>query len=326
MDSTSSSAGSTSRPRTRERIVALVPPCMAVLAAMFAWRLGAAWFGPTERLLSAIVLLGTSASAVAIWRDDVRARVFVTCTLLLGAPALRIAELRGASFPYITWDHGTIASLASITVLAAIVGLVRRRLWGRWLGVAGSLAGLGGSLLNGIGSLIEPGMYTWGHACAAAGCASLVLLQVGPSMRDAFEGPVSESLWRSREPVIRALRAALISTLVSAPMLLVYAITQPVVPGTVTVAVVLAGVQIGATVLCLLRKVVGALMLSLAGLALLVFTVVCGIEVWALRGMEPDSVRIVAYSAVFWVPAGLASVFASATLLRPLAALLREQD
>jgi hypothetical protein len=79
-------------------------------------------------------------------------------------------------------------------------------------------------------------------------------------------------------------------------------------------------------VLCLLRKVVGALMLSLAGLALLVFTVVCGIEVWALRGMEPDSVRIVAYSAVFWVPAGLASVFASATLLRPLAALLREQD
>jgi hypothetical protein len=311
----------------RERIAALVPVCVAVLAAMYAWGFGGAgdadWFGPTERLLSAILLLGTTASAAAIWRDDVRLRVFVACTLLLGAPALRIAELSGCSFPYIAWDHGTIASLASITVLAAIVGLARRRLWGRWLGVAGSLAGLGGALLNGLGSLIEPGMYTWGHACAAAGCASLVLLQVGPSMRDAFEGPANESLWRSREPVIRALRAALISTLVSAPMLLVYAITQPVVPGTAMFALALAGMQIGATVLCLLRKVVGALVLSLAGLALLSFTVVCGIAVWGLRGGDPDSARIVAYYAVFWVPAGLASVVASAMLLRPLAVLLR---
>jgi hypothetical protein len=273
--------------------------------------------------MTAITLLGTAVSAVAIWRDDVRARVFVTCVLLLGAPALRIAELYGRSFPYIMWDHGTIATIASVTVLAAIVGLVQRRVWGRWLGVAGSLAGLGGSLLNGIGSLIEPGMYTWAHACAGAGCASLVLLLVGPTMRDAFEGPTNESLWRSKEPVIRALRAALLSTLVSASMLLVYAITQPVVPGTATFALVLAGVQIGATMLCVLRKVVGALLLSLAGAALLVFTVVCGVAVWGVHEAEPNSVNIMAYYTLFWVPAGVASVIASATMLRPLRQLLR---
>jgi hypothetical protein len=318
-----SASSGTSRPRTRERIAALVPVCVAVLAGMFAWRHGVEWFGPTERLLSAIVVLGTTASALAIWRDDVRVRVFVTCTLLLGAPALRIAELCGHSFPYIAWDHGTIASLASITVLAAIVGLARRRLWGRWLGVAGSLAGLGGALLNGIGSLVEPGMHTWGHACAAAGCASLVLLQVGPSMRDAFEGPASESLWRSHEPVIRALRAALISTLVSAPMLLVYAITQPVVPGTAMFALALAGVQIGATVLCLLRKVVGALVLSLAGAALLVFTIVGIAASWGSNAIEPGSLQIMGYYAVFWVPAGVASVLASAVLLGPVLTLWR---
>jgi hypothetical protein len=314
VDSTSLDAG-----RTRERIAALVPVGLAVLASSFAWRFVAEWFGPTERIMSIIAVLGTTASAAAIWRDDVRARVFVTSMLLLGAPALRIAELRGHSFPYITWDHGTVASIVSVTVLVAIVGLVRRRVWGRWLGVAGSLAGLGGSLLNGIGSLVEPGIYTWAHTCAAAGCASLVLLLVGPTMRDAFEHPERESLWRSREPVIRALRAALLSTLVAAPMLLVYAITQPVVPGTATFALVLAAVQLGATVLCLLRKVVGALVLSLAGAALLVFTIVCGVAA------EPENARIVAYYAVFWVPAGIASVVASAALLRPLRTLLRER-
>jgi hypothetical protein len=308
------------RPRTYERIGALVPVCVVAAAGMFAWYCGSAWFGPTERLLTAIALLGTIASAAAIWRDDIRARVFVTCILLLGAPALRIGELRGHTLAYIQWDHGTIASIVSVTVLVAILGLVRRRVWGRWLAVAGSLAGLGGSLLNGIGSLVEPGVYTWAHACAGAGCASLVLLLIGPTMRDAFEDPARESLWRSREPVIRALRAALLSTLVAAPMLLVYAITQPVVPGTATFALVLAGVQLGATVLCLLRKVVGALLLSLAGAALLVFTLACGVAVFEL----PESARIVAYYAVFWVPAGIASVIASATLLRPLRALLRE--
>jgi hypothetical protein len=299
---------------------------VAVAACVFAWRSDAAWFGATERLMSAIAVLGTAASAVAIFRDDVRARVFVTCVLLLGAPALRIAEQRGHSLPYITWDHGTLASIVSVTVLVAIIGLVRRRVWGRFLGVAGSLAGLGGSLLNGIGTLADPGMYTWGHACAGAGCASLVLLQVGPSMRDAFEGPAaseSESLWRSREPVIRALRAALISTLVAAPMLLVYAITQPVVPGTVALALVLAGVQLGATVLCLLRKVIGALLLSLAGAALLLFTIVCIAASWRLNASEPGSLQIIAYYAVFWLPAGVASVSASAVLLGPVRTLWR---
>jgi hypothetical protein len=323
MDSAISDRGATARPRGYERIGALVPVCVAAAACLLAWRGGYAWFGPSEQIMSAITVLGTAASAAAIWRDDVRVRVFVTCVLLLAAPALRIAELCGHSFAYIMWDHGTIATIASITVLAAIVGLVRRRVWGRWLAVAGSLAGLGGSLLNGIGSLIEPGMYTWAHACAGSGCASLVLLLVGPSMRDAFEGPTS-GLWRSNEPVIRALRAALLSTLVSASMLLVYAITQPVVPGTATFALVLATVQIGATVLCLLRKVVGALLLSLAGAALLVFTVVCSVAVWGVHEAEPNSVRIMAYYTVFWVPAGVASVIASATMLRPLQKLLSD--
>jgi hypothetical protein len=302
--------------RRMQRVAAFVPLVVVLAAVLLAWRSGAAWLGPTEWWFGVFALLGTAVSAAAIVHDEVRVRVFVTCTLLLGAPALRIGELLGHPLPYIMWDHGLIASIVSVVVVLAIVGLVRRREWGRWLALGGSLAGLGGALLNGLGTLADPGIYTWAHACTGAGCLALVLLLGGPTMRDAFEGTAqSQSLWRSDDPIVRALRWTLISTLVSAPMLLVYAVTQPIVPGTVGVAWALAIVQLGATVLCLLRKVVGALLLSLAGAALLVFTLVCTLaaaELW-----------IIGYYAVFWAPAGLGSVVAGIVMLRPLRAFLR---
>lgn len=307
-----------------QRIAAVAAVVIAVVATAWAWS-GAPWFGTSERVMSVIAVVGTILSAAVIFRDDVRMRIAITCVLLLGAPALRIAELLGHRFEYIMWDHGLVASIVSVAVAVVIFGLVRRREWGRWLGLGGSLAGLGGSLLNGIGSLVDPGVHAWFHALAFSGCASLVLLLAGASMRDAFEGASgSDGLWRSREPVIRALRWAMISTLVSAPMLIVYAHTQPIVPGTAAFAWALAGVQVGATVLCLMRKVVGALLLSLVGSALLVFTVVCAVAAPGLEAPAPGSSRIIAYYAVFWVPAGVASVIASATLLRPLRALLRD--
>jgi hypothetical protein len=308
------------RSRVLERVAALVCVGLSLLAVVLAWRSGAAWFGPTERVMSGITVVGTIAGAAAIWRDEVRARVLVTCVLLLGAPALRAGELLGHELSYIEWDHGPVASIVSVVVLVTIVGLVRRRVWGRWIALGGSLAGLGGSILNGLGTLVEPGVYTWAHACTTAGCATLVLLLVGPTMRDAFEGSTSQtSLWRSSDPVVRALRWALISTLVSTPMLLVYAITQAVVPGTVGVAWALVAVQTLAILLCLGRKLVGALLLALAGAGLLVLVLVC---VLASARLGAGEQAIVAYYAVFWTPAAVASVVAGAVMLRPLRALL----
>ncbi len=303
-----------------------MPVVVAAAASAWAWSSDAAWFGTPERVMSVIAVAGTMASGAAIFWDDVRVRIAVASVLLLGAPAIRVAELLGHSYPYVMWDHGLVASIASVVVLLVIVGLIAKREWARWVGLGGTLAGLGGSLLNGLGSLADPSVYAWAHACAGAGCGSLVLLLSGPTMRDAFEGTgASESLWRSREPVIRALRWTLLSTLVSAPMLVVYAATQPIVPGTAGFAWALAGVQIGATALCLMRKVVGALLLSLAGAALLVFTLVGLVSVGA-KPVDPSNLRIMGYYAVFWAPAGVASVIASATLLRPVLALLRDSQ
>lgn len=293
----------------------------AVVAGASAWAWGEPGFGSTEILLSALALLGALATLVAVLHDRVGTRVAVACVLLLGPPALRIGELCGATLPYVNWDHDVIASLTSLALVAAVVGLLRRKLWARWLGLGGSLAGLGSSLLNGLGTLVDPGVLTWGHALAVAGCGALVLLLGGSSMRDAFEGSPSEAeLWRSPDPVVRALRWALITTLIAAPMLLVYAFVQPIVPGTKAVALTLAGLQITAALLCVRRKLVGAMLLVMAGAVLLVFTVVCAA---ATHGQGPTDPWILSYYAVFWVPAGVISLVAGAVLLRPLATLLR---
>src|SRR5690606_4418228 len=164
------------RVRAIETLAASISFGLVLVAAALAWRSGAAWFGATERMMSVIALLGTAAGVAAVVRDDVGIRVWLASTLLLGAPALRVAELLGHELPYITWDHGPIASIVSVVVLVVIVGLIRRRVWGRWIALGGSLAGLGGSLLNGLGTVLVPGMYTWGHACAAAGSGTLCLL------------------------------------------------------------------------------------------------------------------------------------------------------
>jgi hypothetical protein len=311
---------SDARPLDLERLAGLVPLAVALVAAALAWRSDAGWFGPAERAWSAFAVLGTAAAAGAMVRASVSARVWVAAALLLAAPALRVGELLGYEFPYIAWEHGPVATITSVAVLIAIVGLVRRRVWGRWLALGGALAGLGGELVNGLATLAEPGMLTWAHACATAGCGALVLLVRGPAMREAFEGATaSDSLWRSREPVVRALRWALILTFVSVPMLLVYAIDQTVVPGTREAALALAGAQIGAALLCLRRKLVGALLLSLAGAGLLVFTLI-GVFATGLHGVDA---QIMLYYAAFWLPAAVGSVVAGAVMLAPLRALLR---
>lgn len=305
--------------RALRGILAVVALALAVAAGV--WALGQPWFLTTERWFNVFAVLGTLAALVAVIRDDADLRARLAAVLLLGAPAIRVGELCGTTLPYVTWDHGPVATITSITVLVTVVGLWQRRLWARWVGLGGSLAGLGGSVLNGLGTLADPGLLTWGHACAGAGCGALVLLLSGTSMRDAFEGTPSEaSLWRSPEPVVRALRWSLITTLVSAPMLIVYALVQPIVPGTRELALALAGLQLAATLLCVRRKLVGAVLLALTGTALLAFTVYCASRTHVQASIDPWTMT---YYAVFWVPAGVVSLVAGAVLLRPVVALLR---
>jgi hypothetical protein len=73
------------------------------------------------------------------------------------------------------------------------------------------------------------------------------------------------------------------------------------VPGTVPFAWALVLTQLLATVLCVRRKLIGALLLSLAGVALLSFTLVC---VLAAARLGTAETALVAYYAVFWTPAG----------------------
>ena len=170
---------------------------LTLAAGLWAW--SQPWFGPTERGLNLLAVLGTSAALVAVVRGHAGLRAGLAGLLLLGAPALRVGELCGVTLPYITWDHGPVASISSIAVVITVVGLWRRRIWARWLGLGGSLAGLGGSVLNGLGTLPSPGQLSWGHACAAAGCGAIALLLSGASMRDASSGCGAPPTRRSEE-------------------------------------------------------------------------------------------------------------------------------
>ena len=111
---------------------------------------------------------------------------------------------------------------------------------------------------------------------------------------------------------MRTLRWSLVTALASAPMLLVYAVTQPIVPGTQEIAGALAVAQIIATLLCARRKLVGAILLSLFGAALLAFTILCAMATHASNAIDP---WIMTYYAVFWIPAGVVSVATGAVLL-----------
>ncbi|MEX1368517.1 MAG: hypothetical protein AB1Z98_35640, partial [Nannocystaceae bacterium] len=177
---------------------------LATVASVWAWN--EPWLGPLEQALSLLVIAGTAAALVLAVLDRPRARTLLAAMLLLGTPALRLAELCGVELSFVAWDRGPVASITAVAVLINVVGLLRRRLWARWLGIGGALAGFGCAALNGLGTLPHPGVQTWGHACAAAGCGAMALLLSGPSMRDAFEGtPAESSLWRSTDPLVRAL-------------------------------------------------------------------------------------------------------------------------
>jgi hypothetical protein len=54
-----------------------------------------------------------------------------------------------------------------------------------------------------------------------------------------------------------------------------------------------------------------------------VFTIVGIAASWGSNAIEPGSLQIMGYYAVFWVPAGLASVVAGGVLLGPVLALWR---
>lgn len=295
---------------------------LAVVAGAAGWSLAVdgPWFGPAELGMFGMFALASAVAAFAVIRQREGLRVGVAVTLTLGAPLLRVSELLGHPLDYRVWDSDALGNMCAVVCVVGVVGLLARHSWARWLALAAAAAGIGTSGLNGVGTLAEPSMATWVFALSASGSAIVGLTLAGSEMRTAFESGDKDSVWRSPDPIVRGIRWTLFTQLIAIPMLLVYGSSQAIVPATGGPAIALAFVLGAAAVLCVRRKILGALLLALGGPALLILTAV---TVWQARHGAPFDLRIAGYYALFWVPAGIVSTVASVVLARPVLRLWR---
>lgn len=210
-------------------------------------------------------------------------------------------------------DRRFAAAIGVLTLLTA-VGLTRWALWARWFAMALAAAAAFGGVMNTLGQLALRDEATWLSALSAiAGGTIWAQLALG-CVKARFVNPNKHALWMSRAPLIRTARWAANASLCAAPMLVLYAWSQPVVPQTVTSALVLAPVLAAGGLLVVARRVVGLLLLAAAGIALLVQT---GFTLsGASTSPEFNDLRIAGYYAAFWLPAALLGPIAGVGWLR----------
>lgn len=268
--------------------------------------------GLSAQIFAGALALWCAALGLLRWRPHVGATIGLGALGLAVFPVLELLALLDVR-PLPRFDATPVGAVFSAGCLIALVGLLRRQIWGWWLACAGALMGLLSGGLNALDHLPAPSVDLWGLTLTflGAGCALLGLL--GSDLRRALrEGDRVDPVWRAADPLVAALRWTIGASLLALPMLFVYAWVQPVIPGTADPAIALAGLLTLSLVLVIARKVIGALLLSLAGAALLGLLAVMAVGAAALP--EPCAPRIVAYYAVFWAPAGLLALRTGALL------------
>jgi hypothetical protein len=264
-----------------------------------------------EAALSALVLLAAAISAALLLRPAVGVRLAIVVVLFAAADALLIARaLDRWPLPCDVFRSPRYVLFLSSVLTATAYGLVRRRLWARWLGLAFGSYGMVSAGINAVNFLGVADHWTWTFVAFALGSALVGLHLADPDVGEAFLARSTQaSLWGSTDPLVRLSRAAIIATFAAVSMLLVYAWMQPFVPSTARSAEWLAALLGVGAVLTARRKVLGGLVLGLGGAGLAAQCLVT-----ASRGAsEPE---LVAYYLVFWVPAALLGMCCGALMLR----------
>ena len=301
-----------------ERILGIV----VALASGLLCAGGTVW-ATTEGLLTDPILIAcgyaVAVSALplawAIAKQRIRLRVGLVATALLGAPTVWVADALGLmELGSLGGEQGPVRIALGIAVVVTSIGLFTERVWARWLAFAGGALGMLSNGLNGIATLQAPSLSTWGHCLALACCGLLFAGVAGSSVRERFESAEhTDPLWRNRDPLVTGLRWTVLTNLGAAAMLLIYGLAQPVVPATRVPALILAGVLVVGAVLTVHRKIAGALLATLGGMALLVLTA-ASVQIAGLDQLE--TVMILGYYACFWIPAGIVSTITGVTLAR----------
>jgi len=272
-----------------------------------------------ELVLSTLVIFAAITTACVAFRAAIHTRIAVAAGLLLVADGLLVAHLANAwplacdpfhSQAYVVFLVGAHS--------ATVYGLVRKRLWARWIGLAFGTFGALSTGINAFNFLSVRDDWTWTFFTLFFGSVAVGLNLADPALAEVFVSRSKQAtLWRSSDRLVRLTRAAVVANLAAVPMLLVYAWMQPFVPSTASSAVVLAVVLgVGGT-LTILRKIAGGLVLAIAGVVLVAQTVVTG-----MRGAHQP--ELVAYYAVFWLPAAVLGVACGVLMLWRARALARD--
>jgi hypothetical protein len=311
------------------RLLPAVAISIPFVSVVFAWHLRAttSWLTPFETSIAvalAVASLLTIPAVLAGWK---RVSIAVPVVLLAANVAFLLARAAGVkhlgSLPPPDMKFAVVLSAA---IVLAIIGLVARRHWGRWLGMAFGAAAIGCGGLNlywywtpsGTPNVTYPDWYA--DVCRTT-CFHMVTMLGGAvilvNMIAATEIFQSNATWSRRDGVIRWLRASMVATFVAVPMLLVYAWMQPLTHSTKPSALVLAAVLAVGAFLGVRGKLVGALLLVLGGAGLAVQTAMT-------TSLTHGSERTISYYyAAFWVPCALVLLLTGCALARPTLRLLR---
>ncbi len=265
---------------------------------------------PAVWLASGIAITGAVLGAIVPPRCA-RTHAAIAAGLMLAVGAFAATRVIGR-WPFV-WDalgDARYAGFIAVMGLAVAIGLVRGALWARWAALAFAAGSALGGSLNWI-QIHTRDEGTWLAALGVVGSITIISQLVRPSVRERFGNHARHAVWASRDRLVISARIAAIANFAAAPMLLLYAFGQPVAPATVIPAVALAPVLFAGSALVVMRRAAGVVVLGIGGLGLLAHTI-ASVELVQLAW----NVRIVAYYACFWVPAGVLGIVAGALALR----------
>lgn len=300
----------------------LLFPAIAVVAAHLTRT--TAWVTSFDLTIAIGLCVASLLTVIAVIGRVRWLSIFVVASLLVANTAFMIGRISGMKLGTLPPPDARFAILLSAGTLLGVAGLVARRQWARWLCLALGAAALGCGLLNGINFWSVSGTINtlyldWYYDVCRTELFYLVTALGGvvivTNLVAAREVFTASATWTGNAPVVRWLRASMIASFVAVPMLLVYAWMQPLAPQTATTAIVLAAALTTGAVLGVRGKLIGALLLVVAGLGLAAQTVA--------TVMLAHDTRISIYYVAFWAPAALVSLVTGCLLAGPTLRLLR---
>lgn len=303
---------------------------LAAVSARHLLGASTAWLTPFDVVVSLALVALCVVSVVAALSHRVGLRIAVPALLLGANVGFIIAHLTGHEVVrFAAYPSARFSITLAVAIAVGAVGLVRRRMWARWLYLALGAAAIGSGGLNAINFWSVSGHFdahnaawstlmleqTWGYLISVV--AGLLIVGNLAPIGDRFVAGPSHATWTSDLALMRTLRWLTVACLMAVPMLLVYAWVQPLVPATTTSALALAATLTLGVATAVRGRVIGTLILCAGGLGLAAQTV----ATYALA--TPQVQPITRYYAAFWLPAAALALVAAAQLAAPVARLLR---